>query len=299
MHNIILFIRRFWTTIAFFILQIVSLYLLFTYNRVHKAKGLGVAGEVTGYFNTKYNSFEDFFRMKEENRRVHALNDSLMNLLRGNFTKADSGYVNVDSALASTVDTLNRDTSNMKRQYRWMTAEVVYATVASEKNYIQINKGSKQGIKDDMGVFSSNGGFVGRIINTGANFSEVMPLVHVMNKLSVQLKRTGSGGVLSWDGKSPIALTLTGINRSDSVRAGDTVLTGKYSISYPPGKMVGTVSNVRKEQATNFLVLEVKPTANFGNLQQVFIAENMNAEEQRQLHNETVKKVEAVQTGNK
>jgi rod shape-determining protein MreC len=63
---------------------------LFTYNRFHRAKGLGVGNQITGWFNTQYNTLEDYFKMKEENRRIHKLNDSLMNLLPANFIRSDT-----------------------------------------------------------------------------------------------------------------------------------------------------------------------------------------------------------------
>lgn len=285
MRNIILFIRRFWVFIAFVVLQISCLYFLFSYNRFHRVKGLGMAGIITSYFNSKYNNIEDFFRMKEENRRVHKMNDSLMNLLSGNFVKIDSGATIIK-------DSLTRDTTGRARQYRWREAQVLYSTVNNEKNYLQINRGRKSGIADDMGVFSSNGGLVGKVVNTGENFSEVMTLLHVMNKLSVQLKRTGNSGILTWDGINASELTLSGISKTDSVRRGDTILTGNYSLSFPAGKMVGIVTAALKDETTNFLVLKVKPTANFGNLQQVFVVENLNIDEQKSLNEDTRKKIE-------
>ena len=90
MRNIFLFIRRFFTVIVFLALQAIALWFLFTYNRFHRAKGLGVANEVTGWFNSRYNTLEDFFKMKEENRRLLKMNDSLMNLLSSNFIKIDT-----------------------------------------------------------------------------------------------------------------------------------------------------------------------------------------------------------------
>src|SRR5258705_8394636 len=90
MRNIFLFIRRYFTFLTFLALQVAALWFLFTYNRFHRAKGLGVANEVTGWFNTRYNTLEDFFKMKEENRRIHKLNDSLINLLPYNLSKADT-----------------------------------------------------------------------------------------------------------------------------------------------------------------------------------------------------------------
>lgn len=280
MRNIFSFIRRYSIFLLFVILQILSLYFLFTYNRSHRAKGLGFAGGITSYFNGKYNAMEDFFTMQEENRRVHRLNDSLMNLLNTNFVKADSGTtVFSDSAF--------RDTSGSVRHYVWRSAQVLYSTSGSDKNYLQINRGRSSGIGDDMGVFSSDGGLVGKVINTGNNFSEVMSLLHVVNKFSVQLKRTGSAGMLSWDGKSPKELTLSNIPKTDSVRRGDTIVTGTYSRSYPPGRLVGIVSKVLIDKSSNFFILKVQPAANLTNLQQVFVVENVNYNELEQLDKAT------------
>lgn len=245
-----------------------------------------MAGRVTSYFNSKFNSLEDFFRMQAENKRVHQMNDSLMNLLKDNFVTIDSNAILVHDSAAV-------DTSGKARRFVWRTAQVLYATVNADRNYLQINRGSASGITDDMGVFSSNGGLVGRVVNTGKNFSEVMTLLHVMSKLSVQLKKTGNAGIISWDGKTPTELTLNGIPKTDSVKVGDTILTGTYSLSFPPGKMVGTVSKVLRDDATNFFILKIKPTANFSSLQQVFVVQNVDFAEQQQLNAETIKKVDS------
>lgn len=223
--------------------------------------------------------------MQEENRRVNKLNDSLINLLSDNFVKVDSGTISVQ-------DAVTLDTSSSTRRFLWRSAEVLYATVSSDKNYLQINRGSQQGIAEDMGVFSSNGGLVGKVISVGNNFSEVMSLLNVMNKLSVQMKRTGSSGMLSWDGKSTQELILNNIPKTDSVRKGDTIITGNYSLSFPPGKMVGTVTKVLKDKASNFLILIIKPTANLTSMQQVLIVENLSINDQKLLEKQTQEMVD-------
>jgi rod shape-determining protein MreC len=255
---------------------------------MHRAIGLGMASNVTGYFNSKYNAIEDFIYMNEENKRVHKMNDSLMNLLKQNFVARDTGTFTLK-------DTNYTDTTGKMRYYKWRSAQVVYATVNNEKNYLQINRGSDDGIADDMGVLNSNGGLVGKVINTGKKYSEVMLLLNVLNKLSVRMKRTGSAGMLSWDGKNAQELIMNGVPVSDSVRKGDSVLTGNFSLSFPPGKMVGTVEAVLREKATNFLILKIKPTTNFGTLQQVFVVENLMMNEQKQLDEETKKKTDVSQ----
>ncbi|MEO5946753.1 MAG: rod shape-determining protein MreC, partial [Chitinophagaceae bacterium] len=89
MRNIFLFIRRYRTLLTFLFLQGVALWFLFTYNRFHKAKGLGVANEITGWVNSKYSNVQSFLTLKDENRRVHKMNDSLLNLLSRNFIHVD------------------------------------------------------------------------------------------------------------------------------------------------------------------------------------------------------------------
>jgi rod shape-determining protein MreC len=223
--------------------------------------------------------------MKEENRRVHKLNDSLMNLLPANFIKTDTA-----TRLVS--DSIPYDTLGHYRRYIQRDAQAVYSTVNLEKNYIQINKGSNNGIKDDMGVFSSDGSLVGKVINVSPNFSVVMSLLHVQNKVSVLVKKTKSSGIISWDAKDPRFLILNNIPKSDSILIGDTIVTGTYSISIPPGKMVGTVAEILQDKATNFFILKIKTAANFPDLQQVFVVENLQSDEQEKLLEESQKKVD-------
>lgn len=284
MRNIFLFIRRFSTAILFLVLQGVAIWFLITYNKFHRAKGLGVANEVTGWFNTRYNTLEDFFKMKAENQRVHKFNDSLMNLLKENFVRDDT-------TKSLVTDSVPFDTLGHYRQYWVRNAVVVFTTVIGEKNYIQVNKGSNSGIKDNMGVFSSDGNLVGKIINVSPNFSVAMSLLHVQNKNSVMVKKTKSAGIISWDAKDPRFLTLNNIPVSDSIVVGDTIITGNYSFSIPPGKMVGTVAEINKDKATNFFILKIKTAANFSDLQQVFIVENIQYDEQEKLLEDTKKKM--------
>jgi rod shape-determining protein MreC len=266
-------------------LQAAALWTFFTYNSFHRAKGLGVANEVTGWFNTKYSKLEGFFKMNQENIRVHKMNDSLMNLMHSNFLKKDTATYLIS-------DSIPYDTLGHYRRYIVRDAQVVYGTVNSEKNYIQINKGSGSGIKDDMGVFSSDGSLVGKVINVSPNFSVVMSLLHVQNKVSVLVKKTKSAGIISWDGKDPRFLILNNIPISDSIVKGDTIVTGTYSLSIPRDRMVGTVAEIMQDKATNFFILKIKTAANFPDLQQVFITENLQYEEQEKLLKETQKIVD-------
>src|SRR5689334_3513502 len=149
MRNIFLFIRRYFTLLTFLALQFIALSFLFRYNKHHRAVGLGMANEITGWMNSKYANVDQYLHLKEESEDIHRINDSLMNIMKGNFLDSDTSVRQV-------MDSIPFDTLGHHRRYLWRDAEVVSNSVNFEKNYIQINRGSKQGVKDNMAVLSAN-----------------------------------------------------------------------------------------------------------------------------------------------
>lgn len=264
--------------------------MLFKYNRIHRAAFLGVANEVTGTVNTQVDKLDDYFHQGEENRRLHRMNDSLINLLKSNYDFTDSGQRLV-------VDSLMVDSIQQFRKYVWRDAKVVYSTVNSEKNYLQLNRGARYGIRDNMAVLNSDGAVVGQIVAVSNNFSQVMSLLHVQSSVSAALKKTGDAGKLEWDGRDPRYVQLRGISKSVPVKVGDTVLTSRYSFNFPPDRIIGRVAAITSDPATGFYLLRIRTAVNFNSVQQVFVVENLQREEQLQLGKEAEKKVEQQKTG--
>jgi rod shape-determining protein MreC len=285
MRNIFLFLRRYFTFFTFVLLQIVALWMLFKYNRYHRAAFLGVANEFTGKVNTQADKLNDYFRQGDENIRLHRVNDSLLNLLRSNFDST-----NVTQQLVT--DSLKQDSTYKIRRYLWRDAKVVYNTTNAEQNYLQLNRGSNHGVKDNMAILSSDLGVVGIVVNVSPNFSQVMSLLHVKNTVSAAHKNSGSIGKVEWDARDPRELLLRGIPRDAQLKAGDSVLTSRYSDNFPPNYLIGTIKTINSDPATGFYILKIKPAVNFSTIQQVFIVENLQRDEQMELMKETEKKME-------
>lgn len=285
MRNVFLFISRFRTFFAFLVLQVVALWFLYSYNKFHRAQFLGISNEITGRINKQYNKVEDYFFLKEENRRLHKLNDSLLNMQPRNFAVHDTSILAVR-------DSLPFDTAGHYRRYFFRPATVVYNTTNFQKNYIQINRGLNQGIRENMAVISSDGSAVGITVNVSPNFTQVMSLLHVQNTVSVELKKTGDVGIIEWDGKDPRYLVINKVPKTAEVKPGDTVLTSRVSSIFPGGYMMGTVADARLDNATGWYTVKVKTAANFYSLQQVHVIETMDRPEQIRLFDETKKKLD-------
>jgi rod shape-determining protein MreC len=213
------------------------------------------------------------------------MNDSLLNQLRNNF-------VPLDTAAKLVTDTTRVDSITTVRRYLYRDAKVVYNSVNDESNYLQLNRGAAQGIRDNMAVLNSDGAAVGVVVNVSKNFSQAMSLLHVKSRVTAALKKTGDYGTLEWDAEDPRFVTLRGISKNVDVKVGDTVVTSVYSYNFPPGFLVGTVATIGTERASGFHILKVKTAANFNSIQQVFIVENLQRDEQLGLMQDTEKKIE-------
>jgi rod shape-determining protein MreC len=156
-------------------------------------------------------------------------------------------------------------------------------TFTLQKNYIWIERGSKQGIKKDMAAISPDGSIVGVVVEVNDNYSKIMSLLHRNSKVSAMLKRDKVAGSIEWDGIDPNILVLKNISKSAAPKIGDTVLTSPYSSNFPTQLMVGRVTAIVKDPSSNFLTLNVKAATNFFNLEYVYIVENRRMAEQKQL----------------
>lgn len=280
MRNIFLFIRRYLNFLFFLVLQIIALSMLFRYNKFHEAAFMGIAKEMTGGIYEKANSVEYYFHLKTTNDSLVKENERLRNMLTTNFEAADTAQKVI-------TDTIPIDTLGTLRKFLSREARVANNTTSTQNNYITIHRGENQGVKKDMGVISSSG-VVGTVVNTSANYSTVMSLLHRQSRMRASLKKSGETGTVQWDGNTPLYLTLIDIPKSAKITKGDSIITS-YSDRFPKGLLVGTVYSIIDDKSSNFYTLRLTPATNFFSLQYVYVIENLQREEQKQLEEATRK----------
>jgi len=283
-RNVFLFIRRYFNFLFFLVLQILSLSFLFRYNKFHEAAFMNVAGEITGRLNEKYNNVEYYFQLKNTNEALVKENLQLHQLLKEN-VEAPGQHSKVIS------DTFLVDSQKLTQKYVYYDAKVVGSSIGSQTNYITIHRGSAQNIKTNMGVISPQG-IVGEVISVSQNFAVVMSVLHKQFKSVVKLKNSGERGTIEWDGVSPLYVTLKDIPKSAKVAKGDTIVTSEVSKRFPANIMVGTVSEIVEDKSSNFYVLKVHPATNFFNVEYVYVTENLQYDEQKNLEDSTTKKIQ-------
>ena len=276
MKNIIGFIRQNFTFFTFLILQIVSLVMLSSYSKSHQTFFGGMTNQVIGDINTRYNNWSYFFSLKKTNALLTAENVALRNQLAQNFVPFDT-----TKKLGTLI--LRKDSLEKTRKFYYYPAKVVGNTFTLQKNYITIERGTLQGVKKDMAAISPDGSIVGIVVEVNDNYSKIMSLLHRNSKVSAMLNRDKVAGTVEWDGSNPDILTLKNISKSAAPKIGDSVLTSPYSASFPAQLMIGRVTKVVVDPASNFLTLELKSATNFYNLEFIYLVENKRMNEQLNL----------------
>lgn len=279
MRNIFLFIRRYFNFLFFLVLQIIALSFLFRYNKFHEAVFLGAANEVTGSIGEQISNVEYYFQLKKTNETLVVQNETLLNRMQENFQTPDT--------LTEVIrDTIRMDTTSAVRRYLWRSARVVNNSTGLQYNYITIHRGSKQGIKKDMGVISPQG-VVGMVVNTSDNYAVVMSLLNRQSSVSAKLLKTGEVAKVFWDGEDAGHVTMINIAKNVPVAVGDSVITSGYSLSFPPGVLIGTVAEVIDEPGSSFYSMKLKLATNFYSIEYVYAVENLQKDEQIRLEEAT------------
>ena len=281
MRNIFLFIRRYFNFLLFLILQGLCLFLVFNYNRFHNAVFMDIANEVTGKVYKQYNNVEYYFQLKRTNDSLVKANERLYNKLKQDFEMADT--VNKIA-----IDTIRVDSLEKYRKYQYMEAKVVGNSVSLPYNYIQVHRGSAQGLQKDMGVINVNNAVVGTVIDVSPNYAIVMSMLHRQSSISAKLKKTGEVGNIIWDEKKPNIVLLKDIGKNAKVSKGDSVITSGFSEKFPAGLLIGTIDQIVEDKSSNVYTLKVKTAANFYTLEFVHIINNL----QKQEPGELLKKVQ-------
>jgi rod shape-determining protein MreC len=261
MRNLYRFIVRNHVVFLFIILEILSFIFIFNYNNYQKARFLNSASRITGNIYSRYSKISDYFRLSSINRQLAEENARLRGLL--GFSKS----------VRLIPDSLMSKFSDPDQVYSYVSAKIISNTVNRQQNYLTLDKGSKDGIKPDMGIICADG-VTGVITSVSPSFSTGFSLLNVRWNISAKIARNNYFGTLIWEGKDYQRVTLNEIPFHVSVMVGDTIVTSGYSALFPEGIHLGTIEKFSKEGGTDFYTITVKLSVDFKALTYVEVIEN-------------------------
>lgn len=250
-------------------LAITSIALLFKSNPYHRSVWFGSANAIVGSVYDFQSNVTGYFGLRDINEDLLARNGQL-----------EEENLRLRQELQLYKDQMSME-QDVEQQYSYTIAHVVGNSINLVENYITLDKGSLDGIKQDLGVADQNG-VVGLVAKVSDHYSLVLSVLNPKLRLSVMLKNTASNGSLVWDGKDPRYAMFEDLPRNVHFEVGDTIVTTGYTSSFPKDVPVGRVAEWY-DRGGSFLSIKIELFADFNRLNDVHVIFNNKLDERNRL----------------
>jgi rod shape-determining protein MreC len=175
---------------------------------------------------------------------------------------------------------------NAHTEVPMLAARVIGGSPDSNSQLVYISRGSRDGIRRDMGVITPDG-VVGKIIGVFPDTSQVLLLGDKDSGVGALLADTRTQGPVKGTGE-PL-LDLEYISNDEKVSAGEAVLTSGQDRIFPKDLPVGTVAEVSPDRKTPFMRIRVKPAARLDRLEEVLVLmtrDDLNLKKESEVNSE-------------
>ncbi|MCX7705598.1 MAG: rod shape-determining protein MreC [bacterium] len=126
---------------------------------------------------------------------------------------------------------------------------------------ITIDKGSSDGIKENMAIISPDGSLIGRIVSVGMNTATGITLYHSENKISVMVRETGELAIMEGLCTTPLhpRLRIKFLPSECRASVGNIIETSGLTRLYPSGIRIGTITEIESSKTEPVTQGVVKP----------------------------------------
>ncbi len=265
MQNLIRFLIKYNYVLLFIALEFLAFTLVVNFNKYQKQTYLSTANSVSGNLNETFSFIGSYMNLKDENEKLAKQNAYLLN-------KKLNSYIDNKKLINFTNDSL------YSQQYKYINAKIINNTIWKKHNYLTLNKGKKNGVMSENAVISTKG-VVGITKDIGNNFSNVISILNTELLISGKIKKNNYFGSISWDGEDYQYVKLNEIPFHVVLHKGDTIATSGYSLIFPEGIPIGTISDFSKIEGGDFYDITVKLTVDLKNVEHVFVINNLKKTE--------------------
>ena len=214
--------------------------------------------------------FTEFDRLREENANLREENAALLQ------NKAESDFLKEENAWL-------RDYLDMKNQnmsFSFCDATVNGRGSGTSSKTLTLNKGSLHGIKAGMVVVTGEG-IVGCVREVGLTFCEVVCLTDSSSSVGACVKRSALVGIAdgAFGNKCRFSYT-TGLANLEDIVEGDLIVSSGSGSIYPYGLPVGTVKEVKIDDASRSVIATIETAVDFDTVKQVMIITEFSVNEE-------------------
>jgi rod shape-determining protein MreC len=183
--------------------------------------------------------------------------------LAADLDKARASSLRYDDAVRERKELLALNGFEDPDGYKSVRARIIGSALNNVDQTIRIDRGSTDGIAEDMPVVSA-AGLIGRVIDVSAKHASIMLITDPKMSIGVRFARTGEVAVARGQNTdAPLQLEL--VSLSAKVSKGDRVVTsGLQNSRFPAGLPIGIVDSVRSGSISQ--EVKVRPAVDLGRI---------------------------------
>jgi rod shape-determining protein MreC len=210
----------------------------------------GISGSWTGYIALRH--------LRQDNSELRAERDQLKMRnaeLAGRAAEADR--------LAALIGFRDAHT-----EVPMLAARVIGASPDVSSRIIFLSRGSRDGVRRDMGVMTPDG-VVGKVLAVFPDTSQVLLLSDKDSGVGALLAASRTQAPVNGSGQPLLGMEY--VSNDVKVEPGETVLTSGQDRIFPKDLPVGTVVEVKPDHHSAFQQISVKPAARLDQLEEVLV----------------------------
>ena len=261
MRNLLQFLMRYSNFLLFLVLEVVAFILIVTNNHYQRSTIYSSANKIVASIQNIQTSIGEYFHLRQENQVLAEENAYLKSQLMIQANVSEQTTEQCEQYIYSHLD------------WEYTPAKVISITTHKSHNYLTINKGTRDGIAEDMGVVCYSG-VVGIVSAVSEKYALVVPTIHTEMNLSCRLKKNDYVGRTQWMGKNYQQVALKDISRHISVERGDTVITSGLTPIFPEGIMVGIVEETSLNISDNYHQTTLQLSTDYRSIKYVQVIKN-------------------------
>lgn len=164
----------------------------------------------------------------------------------------------------------------LSSEFIFKTAEIIAHEPGNIFNSIVINRGTSQGVENNMPVIAYQYGYqglVGKIIEAGPYTSKILPIFDNTCYVAARLMESRYEGLINGSGNRNGSLLMNYVTKNafKSLKEGDLVVTSGMQSIYPPGLYIGRIREIDNPEWQTSLVLGIEPVIDFSRIEYVLI----------------------------
>ena len=215
------------------------------------SKGLENSRFLSGFFNAK--------RLKIENESLGKENQLFLSrIVEINELREENKKLR---------ETLNL---GLAEDFKLLEANILSRDII--KDFIVINKGTEDGIKEKMVVINYEKALVGQIDEVYENSSRIQLLTNHKMKFSIEIVDTDIQALANGDGNQKMILDF--ISKEEEVSRDALVITSGLELGFPSGLLVGKTREIEKTDLIAFQKVVVEPLFDIQATDLIFVITN-------------------------